>query len=257
MARDGDERLKSMTLLAAQTDFTEVGELGLFIDENQVNFLADIMFDRGYLDTKEMAGAFQLLRANDLLWGRLIQDYMLGCRRPLNDLMAWNADATRMPYRMHSKYLRRLFLNNDFFEGRYHVSGRNIVISDIRIPVFLVGTVQDHVAPWRSVYKFNLTSDAPSVTFVLTSGGHNAGIVSEPENSRRTYQMCTHREGEKYIDPDSWLEDAPKFKGSWWLPWEEWLTANSSGQTAPPEMGAPDKGLKIRGDAPGTYVLQL
>ncbi len=257
MARDGDDRLKSMTLLAAQTDFTEVGELGLFIDENQVNFLADIMFDRGYLDTKEMAGAFQLLRANDLLWSRIIQDYLLGCRRPLNDLMAWNADATRMPYRMHSKYLRRLFLDNDLFEGRYRVNDRNIVISDIRIPVFLVGTVQDHVAPWRSVYKFHLTSDAPTITFVLTSGGHNAGIVSEPQNTRRTYQMRTHREGEKYLDPDRWLEEAPQFKGSWWLTWEEWLAAQSAGQTAPPSMGAPDKGLKVRGDAPGTYVSQL
>jgi len=171
--------------------------------------------------------------------------------------MSWNADATRMPYRMHSKYLRRLFLDNDLFEGRYLVNGRNIVISDIRVPVFLVGTVQDHVAPWRSVYKFHLTSDAPTVTFVLTSGGHNAGIVSEPENTRRTYQMLTHHEGDKYIDPDRWLEEAPKFKGSWWLPWQEWLAANSSGMTVPPGMGAPDKGLKILGDAPGTYVRQI
>ena len=256
MARDGDERLKSMTLLAAQTDFTEAGELNLFIDENQVNYLTDIMNDRGYLDTREMAGAFQLLRAHDLFWSPLIQNYLLGVRRPLNDLMSWNADATRMPYRMHSKYLRRLFLNNDLFEGRYKVDDRNIAISDIHVPVFLVGTVMDHVSPWRSVYKFKLTCDAPTVTFVLTSGGHNAGIVSEPKNSRRTYQMMTWHEGEKYIDPDQWLEEAPCFKGSWWVPWQEWLKANSSGQTAPPQMGAPKKGLRIIGDAPGTYVHQ-
>jgi polyhydroxyalkanoate synthase len=158
---------------------------------------------------------------------------------------------------MHSQYLRRLFLDNDLFQGRYKVNERNIVISDIRVPVFIVGTVQDHVAPWRSVYKFHLTSDSPSVTFVLTSGGHNAGIISEPQNTKRTYQMSTHREGDKYIDPDRWLEETPTFKGSWWLPWEEWLTAQSAGQTAPPEMGAPDKGLKLKGDAPGTYVLQI
>jgi polyhydroxyalkanoate synthase len=257
MARDGDDRLKSMTLLAAQTDFTEAGELMLFIDENQVNYLTDIMYDRGYLDTKEMAGAFQLLRANDLFWSPLIQNYLLGTRRPLNDLMSWNADATRMPYRMHSKYLRRLFLDNDLFEGRYKVDGRNIVLSDIRIPVFLVGTVMDHVAPWRSVYKFNLMSDAPTVTFVLTSGGHNAGIVSEPLNSKRHYQMLTRHEGEKYMDPDRWLEEAPRFSGSWWLPWQKWLAENSSGQTATPEMGAPANGLRILGDAPGTYVNQI
>ena len=124
MARDGDDRVRSMTLLAAQTDFTEAGELNLFIDENQVNYLTDIMYDRGYLDTKEMAGAFQMLRANDLFWSPIIQNYLLGARRPLNDLMSWNADVTRMPYRMHSKYLRRLFLDNDFFEGRYKVDGR-------------------------------------------------------------------------------------------------------------------------------------
>ena len=257
MARDGDERLKSMTLLAAQTDFTEAGELMLFIDENQVNYLTDIMYDRGYLDTKEMAGAFQLLRANELFWSPLIQNYLLGVRRPLNDLMSWNADATRMPYRMHSKYLRRLFLDNDLFQGRYKVDGRNIALSDIHVPVFLVGTVMDHVAPWRSVYKFQLVSDAPSVTFLLTSGGHNAGIVSEPRNSRRTYQMMTHREGEKHLDPDQWLEEAPRFSGSWWIPWQKWLADHSSGQTAPPEMGTPEKGLRILGDAPGTYVHQL
>ncbi|MFA5181559.1 MAG: alpha/beta fold hydrolase [Syntrophales bacterium] len=256
MARECDDRLGSMTLLAAQTDFTEAGELTLFIDENQVNYLTDIMFDRGYLDTKEMAGAFQLLRANDLLWSRIIQDYLMGERRPMNDLMSWNADATRMPHRMHSQYLRRLFLDNDLFQGRYKVDGQNIVIRDIRIPVFIVSTVQDHVAPWRSVYKFLLTSDAETVTFVLTSGGHNAGIISEPENTRRTYQLSTHHEGEQYINTDRWLEETPTFKGSWWLPWEEWLTAHSTGQTAPPEMGAPGKGIKPRGDAPGTYVLQ-
>jgi polyhydroxyalkanoate synthase subunit PhaC len=257
MARDGDERVRSMTLLAAQTDFTEAGEMNLFIDENQVNYLTDIMYDRGYLDTKEMAGAFQMLRANDLFWSPIIQNYLLGARRPLNDLMSWNADATRMPYRMHSKYLRRLFLDNDLFEGRYKVGGREIAIHDIHVPVFLVGTVKDHVAPWRSVYKFHLMSDATTVTFVLTSGGHNAGIVSEPQNSRRTYQMLTCREEDKYLDPDRWLEEAPRFEGSWWLPWQKWLADNSSGQTAPPEMGAPKKGLRILGDAPGTYVHQI
>ena len=257
MARDGDDRLKSMTLLAAQTDFMEAGELTMYIDENQVNYLTDIMYDRGYLDTKEMAGAFQLLRANDLFWSPIIQNYLLGARRPLNDLMSWNADATRMPYRMHSKYLRRLFLDNDLFAGRYKVDGRNIVVSDIHVPVFLVGTVRDHVAPWRSVYKFHLMSDAPTVTFVLTSGGHNAGIVSEPRNSRRTYQILTHRYVDKYMDPDRWLEEAPRFDGSWWLPWQKWLVENSSGQTVPPEIGAPEKGLRILGDAPGTYVHQI
>lgn len=254
MARDGDDRLKTMTLLAAQTDFTEAGEVMLFIDEKQVNYLEDIMWSKGYLDTKQMAGAFQLIRAYDLLWSWIIQSYLMGERRPMNDLMAWNADATRMPYRMHSDYLRHLFVDNDLFEGRYQVNGRNIVIRDIRVPTFIVGTIQDHVAPWRSVYKFHLTSDAESVTFILTTGGHNVGIISEPDHPRRTYQISTQPHGYKYTDPDHWMKETPKREGSWWIPWQKWLADYSGGQTPPPSMGAPQDGLPPLGNAPGTYV---
>jgi polyhydroxyalkanoate synthase len=255
MARDDDDRLQSVTLFAAQTDFSEAGELTLFIDESQVDYLNDLMWSQGYLNTNQMSGAFQLLRSNDLIWSRLIHEYLLGQRRPLNDLMAWNADGTRMPYRMHAEYLERLFLHNDLFEGRYRVGDRPIALSDIAVPIFVVATQKDHVAPWTSVYKLMLLEDT-EVTFLLTSGGHNAGIVSEPGHPRRSYQVSTRHIAEKYTDPETWQASTPSRPGSWWPVWEAWLTANSSGEAAPPTLGAPECGYPPLMDAPGTYVLQ-
>jgi polyhydroxyalkanoate synthase len=255
MARDGDTPLKSLTLLAAQIDFTEAGELMLFIDESQVRFLEDMMWEQGYLDTKQMAGAFQLLRSKNLVWSRMLHDYLLGERRPMIDLMAWNADATRMPYRMHSEYLRHLLLDNDFAEGHHQVEGRPVTPTDIRVPVFAVGTEKDHVAPWRSVYKIHLLADT-DVTFVLTSGGHNAGIVSEPGHPRRHYQVATKYDAETYVDPETWLQSVPVKDGSWWPEWQAWLVEHSEEQVAPPPMGASEKAYVPLCDAPGTYVHQ-
>ncbi|MCE4372370.1 PHA/PHB synthase family protein [Xanthomonas hortorum] len=253
MARDGDERLASLSLFAAQTDFSEPGELGLFIDESQVSLLEAQMQEKGYLRAEQMAGAFQMLRSYDLLWSKMVNDYLLGDRRPLNDLMAWNADATRMPARMHSQYLRRLFLDDDLSEGRYPVDGRPVSLGGITLPVFSVGTEADHVAPWRSVHKLHYLSPA-ELTFVLASGGHNAGIVSEPGHPRRSYRIQTRRQGDSYLDADAWREATQPQEGSWWPEWTTWLRERSGAPVKPPRTSA--KGYPVLGDAPGRYVLE-
>jgi polyhydroxyalkanoate synthase len=253
MARDGDTRLRSLSFFAAQTDFTEAGELKLFINENQLAFLEDVMWEQGFLDSRQMAGTFQLLRSNDLIWSRMVRTYLIGERDPMTDLAAWNADATRMPYRQHSEYLRRLFLNNDLAEGRFPAGDGPVALTDIRAPVFVVGTETDHVAPWRSVYKLHLLSDA-EITFVLTSGGHNVGIVSEPGHASRRYRVATRRPDGPYIDPDRWMASAQLKDGSWWPEWAAWLDARSGKSTAPPTMGA--RGYEPLCDAPGNYVLE-
>jgi polyhydroxyalkanoate synthase subunit PhaC len=255
MARDGDTRLRSITLLAAQTDFTEAGELTLFINESQVAFLEDMMWERGVLDTTQMAGAFQLLRSNDLIWSQITRDYLMGERTPPSDLMAWNADATRLPYRMHSEYLRELFLNNDLAEGRYLVEGRPIALSDIHAPMFVVGTVRDHVAPWRSTYKIHYQVDA-NVTYVLTNGGHNAGIVAPPSEQGHCYQVKTKKADAIHLGPDDWLQAAPHVEGSWWLEWTKWLVAQSGEPCEPPGMGNDRVDGHALPDAPGDYVRQ-
>jgi polyhydroxyalkanoate synthase len=257
MARDGDDRLASLTLLAAQTDFTEPGELGLFIDESQVSLLEAQMAQTGYLTGQQMGGAFQLLRSNDLLWSRVINHYLLGEPAEVNDLMAWNADATRLPARMHSEYLRSLFLHDDLAQSRYRVGGRPISLAEIKAPVFLLGTLTDHVAPWRSVYKLHYLTPA-EITFALTSGGHNAGIVSPPGNPRRHYQLLTTAaftgQADARNDPDRWLAEAPRAEGSWWPAWHEWLRERSGAPVGPPRIGLP--GADRLDDAPGRYVLE-
>ncbi|MCP4382481.1 MAG: alpha/beta fold hydrolase [Hyphomicrobiales bacterium] len=252
MARDGDKRLATLGLLATQTDFTEAGELKLFISESQLHFLDHIMRRQGYLDERQMAWAFQMLRSNDLIWSRVVREYLMGERRPMNDLMAWNADSTRLPHRMHSEYLRKLFLNNDISEGRYQVHDKPIALSDIGQPIFCVGTVRDHVAPWRSVFKIHMPADT-EVTFLLTSGGHNAGIVSEPGHRGRSYQVATRSIEDPYIDPDTWLQETPRQDGSWWPEYVAWLKARSGKPTAPPRLGGRGD-YAPKEDAPGTYV---
>ncbi len=248
MARDGDTRLASLTLLAAQTDFSEAGELMMFINESKVSFLEDVMAEQGYLEADQMMSAFQMLRSNDLIWSKMVRKYLLGeGETPMNDLMSWNADSTRMPARMHGEYLRQMFLNNDLAAGRYHVDGRAISLRDIRVPIFGVGTETDHIAPWKSVFKIHDLGHA-DVTFALTNGGHNAGVVSKPGHPRRHFRLHTIRDDENTLSPDDWLEVAALNQGSWWPAWTAWLSDRSGKMVKPPKF------KNVLADAPGTYV---
>jgi polyhydroxyalkanoate synthase len=255
LGQESGTPLRTLSLFAAQTDFTEPGELGLFIDEGQVAFLESAMARRGYLDKRQMAGTFQMLRSNDLVWSYRLHNYLLGERRPMTDLMAWNADGTRLPYRMHIEYLRGMFLRNALARGEWQVAGRPVNLADIRVPVFNVGAVQDHVAPWRSVFKLQSMTDAPQ-TFVLTAGGHNVGIVNPPGGSRSSYRLREHRPGDRLLTPDQWLEATCEVDGSWWTPWVRWLRQHSSARAAPPAIGALRAGLRPLAPAPGRYVHQ-
>ena len=173
-----------------------------------------------------------MLRSNDLVWSRIVREYLMGERQPMTDLMAWNADATRMPYRMHSEYLRHLFLDNDLAEGRFEAGDKPVALTDIRVPIFAVGTERDHVAPWRSTYKIHLLTDT-EVTYLLTTGGHNVGIVSEPNGRGRSFRVMTKNASDRYVDPATWLVQAKK-QGSWWPEWAASLKARSGEPIVPP-----------------------
>jgi len=256
LARDGDDRLASMTMFAAQADFSEPGELAFFINPSQLAMLEAMMHRKGVLESRQMGGAFAMLRAQDLLWQPLVDQYVKGQRAPMVDLMAWNADGTRMPWRMHTEYLYRLYLDNELATNRFPVGGQLVRLSDIRVPMFVVGTETDHVAPWKSVYKVDNLVRSDDFTFLLTSGGHNAGIISGPVHPKRHYRVRTRGLADPHLAPQDWLEAAEKRDGSWWPAWQAWLVAHSGGRVKPPSIGAPAKGYGVLEDAPGQYVRQ-
>lgn len=256
MARDGDDRLASITLMAAQVDFAEAGELLLFVDESQVAFLEDLMWSQGYLDRPQMTRTFASIRAEDLIYSRAVNRYFLGKDDLPTDIGVWNGDTTRMPARMHSEYLRGLFLENRLTAGRFAVEGRVIALKDIAAPIFVVGTETDHIAPWQSVYKTQLFTNS-DLTFVLTKGGHNGGILSEPGHAKRHYRIGHREAGALYMGPDTWLAQHDPVRGSWWPELSSWLARRSGRRGSLPPMGAPGKGLDPLGPAPGTYVHQV
>jgi len=256
MDRDHDDRLASLSLLAAQTDFEEAGELMQFIDESQLALLDDMMHVQGFLDTRQMAGAFNVLRANEMIFSQFVQRYLLGEPRAPTELDAWLADATRMPARMHSEYLHQLFLDNSFAHGNYLVNGRAVALKDIKTATFALGAERDHVAPWRSVYKVELYSSA-NTEFILTGGGHNSSVVSPPGKAGAYYRVSTCETCDQYVDPDTWLASASQRQGSWWPEWVRWLEAHSSSvRVMPSFLRNTDGGPPAYGPAPGSYVFE-
>jgi polyhydroxyalkanoate synthase len=256
LAAREDERIASVTLFAAQTDFSEPGELSIFISPAQLAMLEALMWKSGVLESRQMGAAFMMLRTYDLLWAPTVATYLRGERAGLNDLLAWNADGTRMAYRMHTDYLHQLYLNNDLAEGRYVANGQPITLTDVTLPMFVVGTETDHVAPWRSVYKTGRLVRSTDYTFCLTSGGHNAGIISGPQHPKRRHRVHTSKAGSRLLTADRYLGQVEPTAGSWWPTWAQWLAEHSGERrVSPPSMGAPKKGLRPVGAAPGTYVL--
>lgn len=256
MDRDDDHRFATLTLLAAQTDFEEAGELLMFIDESQLALLEDLMHVSGYLDARSMASAFYALRSQELLFAKLVERYLMGQPTEPKPLDAWLADPTRMPARMHSEYLRQLFMGNHFAQGDYQVENRALALKDIRTPIFALGADRDHIAPWRSVYKIEVYGSAET-TFVLTGGGHNSSVVSPPGKRGAYFRTSFSPAGGDYVDPDAWLSQVAQQEGSWWPTWLDWLKARSSPEMVkPPAMGARKAGLPPLCDAPGVYVFE-
>ena len=215
------------------------------------------MRKRGVLDSKQMGGAFAMLRARDLVWQPIVDNYLKGKRTPMVDLMAWNSDGTRMPARMHTEYLYRLYLDNELATNRFPLGDQRVRLSDIRAPMFVVGTETDHVAPWKSVYKVGNLVRSDDLTFLLTSGGHNAGIVCGPVHPKRHYRSRMRRLVEPHLAPEEFIDETTVQPGSWWPAWQQWLADHSSSERVkPPRMGAPGKGRAVLEDAPGTYVKQ-
>ncbi|MFT7224188.1 MAG: polyhydroxyalkanoate synthase [Cellvibrionaceae bacterium] len=255
MSQRNDGRLQTVTLLAAQSDFDRAGDLLLFMDESQLAFLSEIMKQQGYLNKFQLKSIFQIMHANDLIWSYLINNYLLGERTPVSTLMAWSADVTRMPYKMHKEYLEKLYLHDELSEGDYEVDGKTIVLRSIKLPIFSLATEKDYLSPWRSVYKLHLFTNT-DITFVLTNGGHNAGIVSELKNPHRHYHIGTTPKDAPYISACHWLKEHQElYPGSWWSAWHQWLIKHSTKQkVAAPTMGS--SSYPPLDDAPGTYVHQ-
>ena len=248
MAAKGDDRVKAATFFASQADFSEAGDLKIFTDEAQVDNLERMMDEKGYLEGSSMAGTFNMLRANDLIWSFYVDNYLLG-KDPLKfDLLYWNADSTRMPRETHLFYLRQMYINNNLAKpGGITLKGEPIDLSKVTIPIYLQAAKEDHIAPYPSVFKSTSLYAGP-VRFMLAGSGHIAGVINPPDANK--YNHWINEEQPK--DLDEWLAGATEHPGSWWKDWNKWLKKLSGGKVAARTPG--DGDLDVIEDAPGSFV---
>jgi polyhydroxyalkanoate synthase len=249
MAEKKDDRIKSATFFTTLMDFSDPGELGVFIDEEQLTALEEKMKSQGYLEGREMATTFSMLRANDLIWSFVVNNYLLGKDPFPFDLLHWNADSTRMPAEIHSFYLRNMYLENNLVKpGAITLDGVAIDLGKIKTPAFILSTHDDHIAPWKTTYTATRLLSGP-VKFVLASSGHIAGVINPPQSGKYCY--WTH--SRNATDPDKWLETANQSEGSWWPEWEKWISKHAGGQV--PARVPGDGEIEAIEDAPGSYVV--
>ncbi len=248
MAATGDDRVKSATFFATQVDFRNAGDLMVFVDEEQVADVEYKMKMRGYLEGKEMAAAFNMLRPNDLIWPYVIGNYFKGQEPQPFDLLYWNADATRMPAANHAFYLRHCYLQNDFSAGRMEVGGVTLDLKKVKVPVYNLATREDHIAPPESVY-LGSSFFGGKVTFVVTGSGHIAGVVNPP--ARKKYQYWTGP-APKGADLAAWMKKAREHPGSWWPHWQAWIEKHDKRRVSAKRP----RGRKLEAiePAPGSYV---
>lgn len=242
-------RVKSATFFTTMVDFSDAGDLAVFVDETQLGNMEAKMNERGYLEGSEMATTFNMLRANDLIWSFVVNNYLLGKDPFPFDLLFWNSDSTRMPAAMHSFYLRKMYLENKLATpGGISLAGTPIDLGRIDVPTYMISTREDHIAPWKATYAATQIYKGP-IRFVLSASGHIAGVINPP--SANKYCYWTNPETPK--DPDAWLEKAAQHEGSWWPDWDAWVHKQSGKKTVPARVPGDGK-LKPLDDAPGTYV---
>ncbi len=250
MAAVGDTRIASATFFVTLTDFTDAGEIGVFIDEEQLAVLEDKMQRRGYLEGTEMAATFNMLRANDLIWSFVVNNYLLGKEPFPFDLLYWNSDATRMPPAMHSFYLRNMYQNNLLSQpGGISMKGVPVDLSKVTIPLYFLSCREDHIAPWTSTYKGARNFGAAPVRFVLTASGHIAGVINPPDGGKYNHFISDGLPAK----PEDWLEGAVEIAGSWWPDWQRWATGFAH-EKVPARVPGKARGVKVIEDAPGSYV---